>query len=453
MVPGSFCSRARRTRLLRTFLALLCAFFAATPAAWPEENATKAENRDLDFEIPEAKKKPFELSGYLEFKETVLGLDKHSLLYRQKYAGQETGDQQYFTNVTAKLEGKAQQGIANAYVRYRLGSQRDAVQGWTADSTFEEGYVSLKPTPSVTIEAGKRVVKWGKGYAWNPVGFVNRPKDPNDPEDTLEGYGMLDLDLIKSFDGPLKTIAFTPVLIPVTDFCNSEWGRPDSLVEAAKLYFLFMDTDIDFMFLAGQYTNTRVGLDFSKNITTDFEVHGEAAVTFDAAKSITDNQGNAHEEKSDALSYLLGLRYLNSRDTTFIFEYYRNGLGYSKSEMKAYFGLIQNGLDSFYAGDPSLLKKSRNYGQAYNLQNVMRDYLYLRVIQKEPFDILYFTPALTTIYNMNDRSFSISPELVYSPSTNWEVRAKAIFSLGEKESEYGEKVNGSKIELRLRYYF
>jgi hypothetical protein len=50
-----------------------------------------------------------------------------------------------------------------------------------SSSRFDELLVSWKPSPSFTLDAGKTVVKWGKGYAWNPVGFIERPKDPNDP--------------------------------------------------------------------------------------------------------------------------------------------------------------------------------------------------------------------------------------------------------------------------------
>ena len=58
-------------------------------------------------------------------------------------------------------------------------------------------------------------MKWGKGYAWNPVAFLDRPKNPDDPELPLEGFVIASADTIKSFDGPLKTFAFTPVLVPV----------------------------------------------------------------------------------------------------------------------------------------------------------------------------------------------------------------------------------------------
>jgi hypothetical protein len=59
----------------------------------------------------------------------------------------------------------------------------------------------------------------------------------------------------------------------------------------------------------------------------------------------------------------------------------------------------------------------------------MRDYLYLRISQKEPFDILYFTPSITWIYNVNDESYSLAPELLYTGITNFELRLKAASPL------------------------
>jgi hypothetical protein len=59
----------------------------------------------------------------------------------------------------------------------------------------------------------------------------------------------------------------------------------------------------------------------------------------------------------------------------------------------------------------------------------MQDHFYLRLSQKELFDILYFTPALTGIYNLGDHSFSLSPELVYTGITNLEMRLKGTRQL------------------------
>ncbi|MBW1753567.1 MAG: hypothetical protein JRJ46_10815 [Deltaproteobacteria bacterium] len=83
----------------------------------------------------------------------------------------------------------------------------------------------------------------------------------------------------------------------------------------------------------------------------------------------------------------------------------------------------------------------------------MRDYLYLRINQKEPFDILYFTPSITWIYNVNDESYSLAPEFLYTGITNFELRLKAGFIVGDPQTEYGEKLNNCRVEFRVRYYF
>ena len=133
----------------------------------------------------------------------------------------------------------------------------------------------------------------------------------------------------------------------------------DHLNFAGKIYFLFYDTDIDLLFLTGQSKTNRFGIDFSRNITTNLEVHGEFAFITNQKKTVIDSAGNVSTSESDVVSYLLGIRYLSTQDTTYILEYYRNGTGYSRSEMEDYFSLINNGYDLYLAkGNNSLLKKA-----------------------------------------------------------------------------------------------
>lgn len=83
----------------------------------------------------------------------------------------------------------------------------------------------------------------------------------------------------------------------------------------------------------------------------------------------------------------------------------------------------------------------------------MRNYLYLRITQKEPFNILYFTPAVTSVMNLNDKSLSLSPEFLYTGFTNWEFRLKGTALIGQRKTEFGEKQSDYRIEFRVRYYF
>ena len=73
--------------------------------------------------------------------------------------------------------------------------------------------------------------------------------------------------------------------------------------------------------------------------------------------------------------------------------------------------------------------------------------------QKEPFDILYFTPAVTAIFNLDDHSYSLAPELAYTGITNLDLRLRFLAIQGARLTDFGEKQNDRRIELRMRYYF
>ena len=451
---SQFCSRDRnKYTLFLLWWLLVCPAISLHGYAGAEDQTS--DTLDLDFEIPEVEKKPYKFKAELEISETIKGYDEDSLLFYQKYPNGVDDETFFQTDFDLKVEGSYQFKIVKLYARLNGNLYYNKEEDWENDSRMEEAYISLQPSPSVAFEAGKKVLKWGKGYAWNPAAFFNRPKDIDDLDATLEGYYVVSGDFIKSMNGPLKTVALTPVILPVSRHINDEWGSKREIVGGGKIYFFTFDTDLDVMFLLGEEANGRFGFDFSKNISPNFEIHGEAAIVLDYMKYVTDQQGNLMEKKYDAKNFLLGVRYLTSRDTTYIFEYYRNGEGYTEDEMKDYFTLIEAGYQEYTnSQNMAKLSKSRQYGsQFYNKQTVMKDYFYLKVSQKEPFDILYFTPSVTCIYNINDKSASITPQITYSPITNLELDLKATFLLGKDYTEYGEKLNDYKVFASVKYYF
>jgi len=424
---------------------LLSSAFCGLPSAVADDYA---------FDLSEIEKKAYHIGGYSELRPIFFGLDKNASLYRLKFYNRDEGAILKDYNAALQLEGSLEKGIARLFVRTNT-EYRNSYLGEDQNTTVFEGFLSLKPSSSLTIDIGKKTLKWGKGYAWNPVAFVDRPKDPDEPEQNLEGFIVASADYIKSFQGPLKTVSFTPVLIPVYKHVNNTLGDINKLNFAGRLYFLLYDTDIDLMILTGGSRTTRYGIDFSRNVTTNFEIHGEFAFINDFRKIFIDSNGNNFEENYDAKSYLIGIRYLTEKEATFIIEYYRNGTGFTSAEMRDYFSFINKGYDSYIStGSSTLLKKAATITEGnYGRPNTMRDYVYLRASQKEPFDILYFTPSITGIFNINDKSFSLSPEFVYTGITNLDLRLKASFISGERLSEYGEKQNDYRVEMRARYYF
>ncbi|MEN6321609.1 MAG: hypothetical protein ABFD82_23035 [Syntrophaceae bacterium] len=406
------------------------------------------------FDPSETEKKPYHFGGYVEAKPILFGLDKDSAIYKLKFYNRNEGKTIEEYDFKLQLEGSYETDISRFYVKTNT-DYKHSYLGDDEKSDIYEGYLTIKPSQSLKMDAGKKTFKWGKGYAWNPVAFIDRPKDPDDPELAQEGFIAASVDYIKSFDGPLKTISFTPVAFPVYDHINDDFGQNNNLNFAGKLYFLFYDTDIDLIVFTGGSKTTRYGTDFSRNITTNLEIHGEYAYIRDYQKNFIDSNGKSYHNEYDAQSYLLGIRYLTTIDTTYILEYYHNGTGFTKDEMKNYYSFINKGYQSYITtGSDSLLQKAANQTETnYGRINPMRNYLYLRVSQKEPFDILYFTPAITGIWNMDTSSCSLSPEVLYTRFTNVELRLKAIFLIGGKDSEFGEKQNDYRLEFRVGYYF
>ncbi|MBN2374145.1 hypothetical protein JXL19_10190 [bacterium] len=428
---------------------LVIAFF---PALFPASSS--AQDDSYTFDLSEVEKRPYEIGGYVELNPVIFGLDRDSALYKLRFQGQDEGDTAEEYRGAVEIRGSYEKGIARVYARAHT-EVSHACHEWSETTELHEGYLSIKPPLGAGFDIGKRTLKWGKGYAWNPAAFVDMPKDPDDPEGSREGFTVISADFIKSFNAGLKTLSFTPVIVPVTGHLNEEFGRRHHLNIAGRLYMLLYDTDIDLIMLAGTGRPDGYGLDFSRNILTNFEIHGELAIVRHAAKKVIASDGNISESQYNPRSLLFGIRYLTSFDMTIIAEYYHNGAGYTEAEMGDYYAFIRSAYSAYLlSNDNGGLAKAMNISRGdYGRANPMQDYLYLRINQKDPFDILYVTPSLTLILNCADGSFSIAPELLYEGITNISLSAKLTLLSGGASSEYGEKQNDWRAECKARVYF
>ena len=425
-------------------------FFSLVLVALP--GVLKADE-DYSFDIKEFEKKSFDWEGYVELKWDHIDFNQEGAFYQLNSNQNQRSTLDSLTG-SLLLGGDYSKGIATFH-GLLMASGRQDDYGWIDIAKIFEAYVNIKPSPLFTAGIGKKSYKWGKGYAWNPVGFINRIKDPNNPEEALEGYITAEMDLIKSFSWPLQNAALTVVALPVYEGVNENFGVQDNINLAAKLYLLYKDTDIDFVFYTGDSRSTRFGFDFAKNLATNFEIHGELAYIPSQDKTILLEDGFTQRQNISTLSGLIGLRYLSENDITSIIEYYHNGAGYTETELDRFFKLIDDGENQLLtSGLDTLIDRARELSlRGYGRPFLGRNYLYGKFTQKEPFDILYFTPGLTAIVNLDDFSSSITPELVYTGFTNWEIRLRFSYLSGGTSTEYGEKQNSNKLELRIRYFF
>jgi hypothetical protein len=414
--------------------------------------ATVAGAAEFSFDEAELDKKWYHLGGYVEARPGLSLLDRDAAQARLRYYNRHADEVMADFNGKLLLEGSLEKEWAKLFVQPSLDYTNTRLNNYLKLSWYE-AWFQAKPNDNFRALLGKKSLKWGKGYAWNPAAFFDRTKNPDDPELNLEGYWLATAEYIHSLDGPLKTIAFTPLILPQDHDLNSDFGTDDQVNWGGKLYLLLYDTDIDLILRGKGSREAAYGLDFSRNLTSNFELHGELAWLVNAKRQVIGSSGQPSTLSGDALSWLVGLRYLTEQDTTLIVEYYRNGTGYTKNEMDSYFQQVEQGWTAWQASANPTKLQQLGQNQSYSKAAAMRDYLYARLSQKEPFDILYFSPAVTTIVNLRDRSFSLTPELLYTGVTNLELRLKGTVLVGSGRSEYGEKPNDARIELRVRWYF
>jgi hypothetical protein len=409
---------------------------------------------DFSFDISALEPKPWTVQGYFELQPSFTSPDPDSLLRRLKLFDKEGVDSRTQMLARLQLEAVYRRGDTRLYLRTNSDLQRELGE-WDHLTSLHEGYVSWTPRIGLALDAGKKVMRWGTGYSWSPVAFIERPKDPDDPELPREGFFLLAAERVTARPAALQTVGMTLVLLPVASDVGSDFGDEPGLNAAGKLYLLYADTDIDILALAGPSQPTRFGFDFARNLEPHFEVHGEYAYAPAEDRSWATAEGEVLTARGPVHRGLLGLRYLTPSETTYIVEYQHNGAGASASEIEDFFDFV-SAADAHFreTGDDSLLQRARWLNQElYSERPLGRHYLYARVSHREPWSILYLTAATTLQCNLSDGSFSLIPEATYARHDDWEMRVRAALLVGADRSEFGEKPGRYRFDLRLRRLF
>ncbi|WP_018231564.1 hypothetical protein [Thioalkalivibrio thiocyanodenitrificans] len=409
--------------------------------------AAAAEEFTFDFDIARYERPTYEFSGYLQGTAEHLRLDRDSALYALNFPDLDPGS---FERYRALGELSAVYRHEESALRARIQAEVvDDIFGSSSDLNVHELYVSTPAGEHTSLEIGKRSLRWGTGYAWSPIGFLERPRDPNDPELSREGFILGSVEHVRSFpEGRLRTVSFTPVILPVTADVNGDFGERETINVAARLYLLYRDTDIHVTARSDGSRPGALGIGFSRNPVPHMEIHGELA-WYDGRTRALISHGDLETNDTRPVDLLLGMRYLTRGETTWIVEYYRNGAGYSRDEMKRFLDLARASRE-----DPALRPRAMSARrEGYGAPQAMRDYLFLRVRKNEPWDALYWSLGVNAIVNLHDGSASTIPEVMYTGFRNTELRGRLAVLSGGRDTEFGERLNDWRLELRARYFF
>ena len=431
---------------MRRWFVGLCLLCVAASQTSGEEEFT--------FDFSEVETQPYSYGGYLELRPALSLLDSDNLLYGLNYSGGEGPDTEARYLFRAQLEGTYDWRAVHLKLRTNSDLVRSAGD-WESTSSIHEAFASWQVDPHLTLDVGKKQTKWGTGYSWSPVAFLDRPKDPDEPDLPRAGYTLLSADYVKTFPGSLQNVGVTLAVVPRTSRLNSDFGSTRHTNYAGRFHLLWDDTDIDLMALSGGSEPVRYGLDFARNLQTNFEIHGEWSHTPSERRTTIAANGTPRTRVSSVDRLLVGLRYLTRNDVTCILEYQYNGRGFSQSELRDFYTFVAEAVESYATtGDAAALAQARLLNrQFYSVRPLGKRYLYLRASQKEPNDILYFIPAVTLQVNLDDGSFSLIPEALYTGYDNWELRGRLFVLGGNSRAEFGAKPNRARFELMARRFF
>jgi len=176
-----------------------------------------------------------------------------------------------------------------------------------------------------------------------------------------------------------------------------------------RLYLLFYDTDIDIIYNYSDGVSDKIGIDFSKNIQTNFEIHGEYANSIDAG-----------------YSYLLGFRYLTDFELTIISEHLFQSKGLTTNEIK---------------------------NSTLRLAFLAKDYWITLISQKEPFDWLYLSVYYKNILNLQDYSQQNKIGASYRFQNNVDLDLSYNINSGSTLSEFGKKQINEFLWLKVTWNF
>ena len=338
---------------------------------------------EYDFDMGAIEQKSYEYSGYLRVEDKA---QKSNNLHLEGLFD--------FSYTYESLKFKTSLMATHDYIKTKI-----------SESSYQANdlYIESTLTKNHTLLIGKESLKWGKGYFFNPVAFFDRIKDPSQPTQVREGFVIAKYSYNKSFSSVLKNLSFDFVYLPSSDSINRDYyelvtDNQDANNIAMRLYLLLYDTDIDIIYNYSDAVNDKIGVDFSKNIQTNFEIHGEYAKVLDSH-----------------YSYLLGLRYLSESDVTIISEYI--------------------------------------YNSTATLAFSAKEYLITLITQKEPFEWLYSSVYYKNMMNLEDKSHQNKVGITYSFKNNTSIDFSYNINSGSALSEFGKKPIKDFLWLRLSLNF
>ncbi|MEW5801600.1 MAG: hypothetical protein AB1847_05780 [bacterium] len=410
--------------------------------------------QDTSQQSEEAIQKAFNLGGQIKLDHSLFARNEKAGLYRLKYSSEEEKSSGLADQVQMQLWGKHDLEEIQFSWKVRSSAQSGNLEA-QEENPLEEACITWQSNPEFRWYAGKKVLSWGSGHAFKPLAFLDTPEDPLDRDEPHNGLLFFGAEYAKVFPpgpDPLQGVTFTPLIFPVQEKINEEFGQPEHWNMAGRLSLLFWNTDIDFVALKGESRPERYGCGFSRKIYPFLEIYADCWTSPQYEKVFIDQSGELWKTRYTAFCSFGGVRY-EKDDMCCVVEYYRNKGGFTPEEMYNYYHYLQSVVDDTSKKNADQDKQrmvilSDTY---YQHPNLAQEYAYLQILKKEPLKVRRLSFSIAGIWNVQDQSYSLSPVIQYKAKPNLMIGLKGTFHEGDPCTEFGEKINTWSVEVSLTY--
>jgi len=327
---------------------------------------------------------------------------------------------------------------------------------WDAHVRVKQLYFQKDIFGNLSVMAGRILLNWGTGYAFNPANVVAPQKELSDPDNAERRMQGNDLAKLEYF-GESYSIA----LAFLTDMNFDEKLRAEQPRLALRLYKNILDCDVSLIALVNEDETPTLAGNFAYVIGERLEIHGEFAAqkgsyqayhrAIDQAETFYDAYPLALLKRDDNRffnQYVIGMNYTLPKNIGWIIEFYHRDQGYSRQEWRRIIDHVE--FVSGYFGTPyeefalgNVLWSANVFSSKGAMQDYLMNYITIPVTQN-------LEVKSTSLINLNDRSFIAIPEIALTLKNHFTFYGRSYIFEGDSRSEYGELFQSFSIEGGLR---
>jgi hypothetical protein len=282
---------------------------------------------------------------------------------------------------------------------------------------LRQAYVRLSPTAWLDVEAGKRLVRWGSGYAFTPTGLLDPPRTATDPQDRLglnEGMVIAQATVFRG-ETALTIAAGAP-----------RAGRPAAATAPQRLVAAKLRTSVHGFELAlvasgADGRGMSAGANFTHVVGERLEWHGEWLAHERTSFWVARLDPGAAGERT--MSALVGLQYTFSSGLNLVLEGYRDGNGLDAALWRR----LVDGASASAAQAAAPATTADTSGPS------RRDFLFVRAARSS--SDARWKPELMAIVGADDGGLTLVPASAWTVGTHVDLYVRAVALTGARRSE------------------